>query len=347
MPDSSSEKLQNDVMLSVEDLRTHFPIKKGFFKRLVGYIKAVDGVRFEIREHETFSLVGESGCGKSTTAKSIVRAVEPRDGKIVYKQRDGRTIDIVGASHHRLRSIRQEIRMIFQDPFQSLNPRFTIVDIVGEPLKNYGIAEGAVLKEQVAELLTDVGLDPRHMGRYPHAFSGGQRQRIGLARALAMGPRLLLADEPTSALDVSVQAQILNLMQKLQNQHGLSYLFITHELGIVRHFSDRCGVMYVGHIVEMANTVDLFKEPMHPYTEALLSSAPVPNPRMASNRIVLEGDVPDPADAPPGCPFHPRCRYAKERCKEEIPPLQPIEDGSTHIVACHYATELELVGARW
>ena len=334
-------------MLSVEDLRTHFPIKKGFFKRLVGYIKAVDGVRFEIREHETFSLVGESGCGKSTTAKSIVRAVEPRDGKIVYKQRDGRTIDIVGASHHRLRSIRQEIRMIFQDPFQSLNPRFTIVDIVGEPLKNYGIAEGAVLKEQVAELLTDVGLDPRHMGRYPHAFSGGQRQRIGLARALAMGPRLLLADEPTSALDVSVQAQILNLMQKLQNQHGLSYLFITHELGIVRHFSDRCGVMYVGHIVEMANTVDLFKEPMHPYTEALLSSAPVPNPRMASNRIVLEGDVPDPADAPPGCPFHPRCRYAKERCKEEIPPLQPIEDGSTHIVACHYATELELVGARW
>ena len=343
---NASER-RGEVVLTVEDLQTHFPIRKGFFKRLAGWIKAVDGIWFDIRERETFSLVGESGCGKSTTAKSIVRVEEPTGGNIIYKTRDGGTIDVINANKPRLRTIRQEIRMIFQDPFQSLNPRFTIRDIVGEPLRNYGIAEGNVLKERVAELLEDVGLDPRYMGRYPHAFSGGQRQRVGLARALALGPRLLLADEPTSALDVSVQAQILNLMQKLQNEHGLSYLFITHELGIVRHFSDRCGVMYVGHIVEMGNTEDLFKQPLHPYTEALLSAAPVPDPRMASDRIVLQGDVPDPADAPPGCPFHPRCRYAQDRCKTDIPELVPIEEGSSRLVSCHYSGELELVGARW
>ena len=344
---SDSASGQRKVVLSVEDLQTHFPIRKGFFKRLTGWIKAVDGVRFQIREGETVSLVGESGCGKSTTAKSIVRAVEPRGGKILYTCRDGRVEDVVSVTHQRLRAVRQEVRMIFQDPFQSLNPRFTIRDIIGEPLRNYGMASGAVLKERVAELLSDVGLNPQHMGRYPHAFSGGQRQRIGLARALALGPRLLLADEPTSALDVSVQAQILNLMQKLQNEHGLSYLFITHELGIVRHFSDRCGVMYLGRIVEMGETADLFKKPLHPYTEALLSAAPVPNPRMAAERIVLEGDVPDPADAPPGCPFHTRCRYVKDRCRSEVPPLEPLEEGSAHTVACHYAAELDLKGARW
>ena len=336
-----------DTVLSIDDLRTYFPIRKGFFRRHVGWIKAVDGITFDIRERETVSLVGESGCGKSTTARSIVRAVDPTGGRVQFHARGGDILEITDVDREQLNLLRQQVRMLFQDPFQSLNPRFTVVDIVGEPLRNFGVADGQALKERVGELLEDVGLDARHMGRYPHAFSGGQRQRIGLARALTMSPRLLLADEPTSALDVSVKAQILNLMQKLQDEHGLSYLFITHELGIVRHFSDRCGVMYLGRIVEMGTTETIFREPLHPYTEALLSAAPVPNPRAKTDRIILEGDVPDPADAPPGCPFHTRCPYAEERCKQEVPPLIPIEEGSDHTVACLRAEELELRGVRW
>ena len=334
-------------VLAIDDLRTWFPIRKGFFRRHAGWIKAVDGISFEIRERETVSLVGESGCGKSTTARSIVRAVEPTGGNVRFHARDGAVLDVTDVDRDQINLLRQQVRMLFQDPFQSLNPRFTVVDIVGEPLRNFGVADGEALRERVGELLEDVGLDARHMGRYPHAFSGGQRQRIGLARALTMNPRLLLADEPTSALDVSVKAQILNLMQKLQDEHGLSYLFITHELGIVRHFSDRCGVMYLGRIVEMGTTEAIFREPLHPYTEALLSAAPVPNPRAKMDRIILQGDVPDPADAPPGCPFHTRCPYAEERCKTEAPALQPIEDGSDHTVACLRAEELELRGVRW
>ena len=335
------------TVLSIDDLRTYFPIRKGFFRRHSGWIKAVDGISLEIGERETVSLVGESGCGKSTTARSIVRAVDPTGGLVQFHARDGSVLEVTDVDRRQLNILRQQVRMLFQDPFQSLNPRFTVVDIVGEPLRNFGVADGDALRERVGELLEDVGLDARHMGRYPHAFSGGQRQRIGLARALTMSPRLLLADEPTSALDVSVKAQILNLMQKLQDEHGLSYLFITHELGIVRHFSDRCGVMYLGRIVEMGTTETIFRQPLHPYTEALLSSAPVPNPRAKTDRIILEGDVPDPADAPPGCPFHTRCPYAEERCKTEVPPLQPMEEGSDHTVACLRAEELELRGVRW
>ena len=335
------------TVLSIDDLRTYFPIRKGFFRRHSGWIKAVDGISLEIGERETVSLVGESGCGKSTTARSIVRAVDPTGGQVQFHARDGSVLEVTDVDRAQLNILRQQVRMLFQDPFQSLNPRFTVVDIVGEPLRNFGVADGDALRERVGELLEDVGLDARHMGRYPHAFSGGQRQRIGLARALTMSPRLLLADEPTSALDVSVKAQILNLMQKLQDEHGLSYLFITHELGIVRHFSDRCGVMYLGRIVEMGTTETIFRQPLHPYTEALLSAAPVPNPRAKTDRIILEGDVPDPADAPPGCPFHTRCPYAEERCKTEVPPLQPMEEGSDHTVACLRAEELELRGVRW
>ncbi len=335
------------TVLSIDDLRTYFPIRKGFFRRHSGWIKAVDGISLEIGERETVSLVGESGCGKSTTARSIVRAVDPTGGQVQFHARDGSVLEVTDVDREQLNLLRQQVRMLFQDPFQSLNPRFTVVDIIGEPLRNFGVADGEGLRERVGELLEDVGLDARHMGRYPHAFSGGQRQRIGLARALTMSPRLLLADEPTSALDVSVKAQILNLMQKLQDEHGLSYLFITHELGIVRHFSDRCGVMYLGRIVEMGTTEAIFREPLHPYTEALLSAAPVPNPRAKTDRIILEGDVPDPADAPPGCPFHTRCPYAEERCKTEVPPLQPMEEGSDHTVACLRVEELELRGVRW
>ena len=335
------------TVLSIDDLRTYFPIRKGFFRRHSGWIKAVDGISLEIGERETVSLVGESGCGKSTTARSIVRAVDPTGGQVQFHARDGSVLEVTDVGREQLNLLRQQVRMLFQDPFQSLNPRFTVVDIIGEPLRNFGVADGDALRERVGELLEDVGLDARHMGRYPHAFSGGQRQRIGLARALTMSPRLLLADEPTSALDVSVKAQILNLMQKLQDEHGLSYLFITHELGIVRHFSDRCGVMYLGRIVEMGTTEAIFREPLHPYTEALLSAAPVPNPRAKTDRIILEGDVPDPADAPPGCPFHTRCPYAEERCKTEVPPLQPMEEGSDHTVACLRVEELELRGVRW
>ena len=335
------------TVLAIDDLRTYFPIRKGFFRRHSGWIKAVDGISLEIGERETVSLVGESGCGKSTTARSIVRAVDPTGGQVQFHARDGSVLEVTDVDREQLNLLRQQVRMLFQDPFQSLNPRFTVVDIIGEPLRNFGVADGDALRERVGELLEDVGLDARHMGRYPHAFSGGQRQRIGLARALTMSPRLLLADEPTSALDVSVKAQILNLMQKLQDEHGLSYLFITHELGIVRHFSDRCGVMYLGRIVEMGTTEAIFREPLHPYTEALLSSAPVPNPRAKTDRIILEGDVPDPADAPPGCPFHTRCPYAEERCKTEVPPLQPMEEGSDHTVACLRVEELELRGVRW
>ena len=342
-----SSAAEGRPLLEVEGLRTYFPVKKGFLRRQVGWIKAVDGVSLTINQGETVSLVGESGCGKSTTARSLVRAVEPTDGRVAYTTRAGVTINVREATPEQLREVRREVRMVFQDPFQSLNPRQTILDIVGEPLRNYRVADGQALRERVGQLLVSVGLDARHMGRYPHAFSGGQRQRIGLARSLALEPRLMLADEPTSALDVSVQAQILNLMQKLQNDFGLSYLFITHELGIVRHFSDRCGVMYLGKIVETAPTRELFKTPRHPYTEALLSAAPIPNPKLKADRIVLEGDIPDPANAPPGCPFHTRCRYATAQCKTEVPALQPVAGNPDHQVSCHLVEDLELSGARW
>ena len=331
-------------VLNVEGLMTYFPVRKGFFKRVVGEVKAVDGVWFDIAPSETFALVGESGCGKSTTARSIIRAVQPTGGSVRFTLRSGAVIDTVTADRELLHEVRKQIRFVFQDPFQSLNPRLTVRDIVGEPLVNYGMARGTALKDMVANLLQQVGLDPKHLGRYPHAFSGGQRQRIGLARALALEPRMILADEPTSALDVSVQAQILNLMQQLQSDKGLAYLFITHDLHVVRHFSDRSGVMYVGELVETAPTEKLFSRPRHPYTEALLAAAPVVHPRMRHKRTSLTGDVPDPANRPPGCPFHTRCPYAKDLCGQEQPTLTPSPDDPSHHVACHFAEELNLVG---
>ena len=334
----------NNVLLRVNDLKMHFPIRRGFFNRVVGYVKAVDGINFFIREGETLGLVGESGCGKTTTGRCIVRAYEPTDGEIRYLDRNGEHIDLAKMPEDELKTYRRQIRMIFQDPYSSLNPRMTLLQIVGEPLTTNNVASGQELQDRVAELLRQVGLRPEFMQRYPHAFSGGQRQRIGVARALALEPRLMLCDEPVSALDVSVRAQILNLLQDLQDQYDLTYLFVAHDLSVVEYIADRVAVMYVGKLVEMASTEALYKNPQHPYTEALLSAVPKPDPRLRSlgKRIVLEGDVADPANPPGGCYFHPRCRYAQDVCAQEEPPLRDV--GDDHYVACHFAEELSLRG---
>jgi peptide/nickel transport system ATP-binding protein len=332
-----------NIILDVKSIKKYFPVKKGFLKRTVGYVKAVDDVDFYIREGETFGLVGESGCGKTTLGRCILRAIEPSEGEAHFKDRDGSMVDIVKLDKKRLRAIRRDIQLIFQDPYSSLNPRMTILNIVGEPLICNGIAKGEELKERVKQLMELVGLDSRHLERYPHAFSGGQRQRIGIARALATDPKFIVCDEAVSALDVSVQAQILNLLQDLQERLNLSYLFISHDLGVIQHISDRVGVMYVGKMVEMADTDELFNNPKHPYTEALLSAKPLPDPRKKANRIILSGEVANPANPPSGCYFHPRCKYATDLCKKEVPQWTEVEP--EHFVACHYAQELTLQGA--
>jgi peptide/nickel transport system ATP-binding protein len=329
-------------LLEVRGLRKFFPIRKGFLKRTVGEVRAVDDVGFQIQRGETLSLVGESGCGKTTTSRCILRALVPTTGEIRFRTVAGSVVDVATLSKSELRPLRREMQMIFQDPFSSLNPRKTLLDIVGEPLLVNGVGSRAERIGRVAELLRLVGLRPEYMRRFPHAFSGGQRQRIGIARALALHPSLVVADEPVSALDVSVQAQILNLMLDLQAELGLTYLFVAHDLSVVKHVSDRVAVMYVGRIVELAETERLFAEPRHPYTEALLSAVPKPDPRRRAQRIVLEGEVADPAHAPPGCHFHPRCRYAVDVCRTEAPRLVPIEPG--HLVACHRAADLRLRG---
>jgi peptide/nickel transport system ATP-binding protein len=330
------------VLLEVKELKKFFPIRKGFLQRVVGHVRAVDEVNFYINKGETLSLVGESGCGKTTTSRCILRALQPTAGNILYQTEAGQVIDIATIPKKRLRPLRREMQMIFQDPFSSLNPRMTLFDIVGEPLLLSGMKNRQERMDRVAELLNLVGLPPEYMRRFPHAFSGGQRQRIGIARALALSPNLVVADEPVSALDVSVQAQILNLMLDLQDELGLTYLFVAHDLSVVKHISDRVAVMYVGKIVEMAGTVPLFKNPKHPYTEALLSAVPKPDPRLRSERIVLKGDVADPANPPTGCYFHPRCNYAVDVCKTDTPPLEEVEP--KHYVACHRARELTLKG---
>jgi len=335
-------KLGDDVLLEVQDLVKHFPIRKGFLRRQTGAVKAVDGVSFFIREGETLGLVGESGCGKTTTGRCILRAIEPTSGQIYFKDKNMGRVEVVGLEKTQLKKLRQNMQMIFQDPYSSLNPRMTLLQIVGEPLLVNGVAKGKEIEDRVAELLRVVGLRPEYMVRYPHAFSGGQRQRIGVARALALNPQLIVCDEPVSALDVSIQAQILNMLQDLQEQFGLTYLFVAHDLSVVEHISDRVAVMYVGKLVESAKTEELFLNPMHPYTEALLSAVPKPDPRYKSKRIVLEGDVADPANPPPGCYFHPRCRYAIDRCKQELPLLRELKPD--HFVACHRAEELALAG---
>ena len=334
-----------DALLEVRDLRMHFPIRRGVFRRLTGWVRAVDGVTFSIREGETLGLVGESGCGKSTTGRCILRVYAPSAGEIVYRGANGKTVDLASIDESALRPFRREIRMVFQDPYSSLNPRMTLLDIVGEPLKVHRIASGRQLEERVAWLLRRVGLRPEYMRRYPHAFSGGERQRVGIARALALEPRLVVADEAVSALDVSVRAQILNLLQDLQREFNLTYLFIAHDLSVVEYLCDRVAVMYVGKLVEVASTVELYARPKHPYTEALLSAVPKPDPRLRSRgrRIILQGEVADPANPPPGCAFHTRCLYATDRCRTEEPALRDV--GGGHLAACHYAEELGLRGA--
>ncbi|HEX7549463.1 MAG TPA: oligopeptide/dipeptide ABC transporter ATP-binding protein [Candidatus Methylomirabilis sp.] len=329
-------------LLEVNGLKKFFPIRRGIMQRVVGHVRAVDDVSFFVEKGECLSLVGESGCGKTTSSRCILRAIHPTAGQILFRPEDGSVVDVAKLSKGELRPLRRQMQMIFQDPFSSLNPRRTLLDIVAEPLVANGIGNRRERLDRVAELLKLVGLRPEYMRRYPHAFSGGQRQRIGIARALALNPSLVVADEPVSALDVSVQAQILNLMLRLQDQLGLTYLFVAHDLSVVKHVSDRVAVMYVGRIVEMAPTAPLFATPKHPYTEALMSAVPKPDPRLRSQRIVLEGEVADPANPPSGCYFHPRCRYAVESCWTETPQLQEIQPG--HFVSCHRAAELSLKG---
>ncbi|MCA9836590.1 MAG: ABC transporter ATP-binding protein [Trueperaceae bacterium] len=335
-------KTKTDTLLEVQNLKMHFPIyNQGIFrKRVVNHVKAVDDVSFDIKRAEVLGLVGESGCGKTTTGRAVIRAYDPTAGKILFKDTDKGQVDLAQLSREEMRDVWKNIQMIFQDPYSSLNPRMTLEQIVGEPLKNYGILDGSALRDRVAELLRLVGLRPEYMSRYPHAFSGGQRQRIGIARALSLNPQLIVCDEPVSALDVSVQAQVLNLLKDLQGQFQLTYLFISHDLSVVRHLCDRVAVMYVGKIVEIASTDDLFNNIQHPYTEALLSSAPKPDPRARTKHVALQGEVADAANPPSGCYFHPRCRYATDKCKSDTPALREVTPN--HWASCHYAEELDL-----
>ncbi len=333
---------ENNLILKVKDLKLHFPIYRGLLQRLVGYVRAVDGVSFDLRDGEVLGLVGESGCGKTTVGRTLIRLYNPTSGEIWYNRKEGKWIDLANITQKQMKPLRREMRMIFQDPFSSLNPRLTVKDIISEPLEIHNVAHGKEAELRVAELMKAVGLNPAYMRRYPHEFSGGQRQRIGLARTLSLNPRLIVADEPVSALDVSIQAQVLNLLQELRDRLGLTLIFIAHDLSVVEHISDRVAVMYVGKIVELAETTELLRRPLHPYTEALLSAVPPPDPDIRQNRIQLQGEVPSPANPPSGCIFHPRCRYAQDICKQKIPALQEAAPG--HYVSCHFAEELHLKG---
>jgi len=323
-------------LLEVSSLVKYFPIRKGLLQREVARVHAVDDVSFAVRSGETLGLVGESGCGKSTLGRTIVRLYEPTAGKIVF---EGRDISDLGP--RALRPLRREMQMVFQDPYASLNPRKRVGSIIGDPLKIHGLGDRGERKARVQELLETVGLSPEHYNRFPHEFSGGQRQRIGVARALALHPKLVIADEPVSALDVSIQSQMLNLLEDLQDEFGLTYIFIAHDLGVVRHVSDRIAVMYLGKLVELSPAEELYQRPIMPYTEALLSAVPIPDPDLAAKRerIVLEGDVPSPINPPSGCRFHPRCRYATEICHEVEPPLT--DYGNGHLAACHHPLNVD------
>ncbi len=329
-------------LLEVQYLKKYYPITRGLLKRTVGHVRAVDNVSLTISEGQTLGLVGESGSGKTTLAHSIMRGITPTAGAVIFHDEQQGPVDVTRADTHTLRHVRRNMQMVFQDPFSSLNPRMTVFDIIAEPLQVNKIAQGKAVEARVAELLQLVGLQPEYMRRYPHAFSGGQRQRIVVARALALNPRLVLMDEPTSALDVSIQAQTLNLLKDLQSRFNLSYLFISHDLGVVEHVSDRVAVMYVGRVVEIGPTQKLYQKPQHPYTEALLSSIPKPDPTRAKRRIPITGEIPNPANPPSGCHFHPRCPYAQPVCAKESPPLREIEPGQ--FAACHFSEVLTLKG---
>jgi oligopeptide transport system ATP-binding protein len=317
------------LLLEVKHLKKHFPIKGGVFSKTIGYVYAVDDINFTLEKGETLGLVGESGCGKSTTGRTILRLIEPTDGAIYFEGQDITTLD-----KSAMRALRREMQIIFQDPYASLNPRMTVGSIIGEPLEIHKIARGSEKEERVASLLQKVGLRAEDMRKYPHEFSGGQRQRIGIARALALNPKLIVCDEPVSALDVSIQAQVINLLEDLQAEFGLSYLFIAHNLNVVEHISNRVAVMYLGQIVELASDEELYKNPQHPYTEALLSAGPIPDPTVKKKRIILEGDVPSPINPPKGCHFHTRCMYKDKICEEVEPEFKDI--GGGHWVACHF-----------
>jgi len=330
-------------LLEVQDLKKHFPIHKGMLKKAVGFVRAVDGVSFSVREGETLGLVGESGCGKTTVGRMIMGGYTPTGGHIWFRPRGKVSrVDIGSIKPKEMRPLRRYIQMVFQDPFASLNPRMTVREILAEPLVVNKAAKGKELEARVRELIEVVGLQVSHLGRYPHAFSGGQRQRISIARALALYPKLLVADEPTSALDVSVQAQIINLALEIQDRLGLAYVFISHDLGLVRHFSQRIVLMYVGKVVEYAPAQTLFDRPRHPYTEALLSNVPTTRRDIKVKKIILKGEAADPISPPRGCAFHPRCVYARAICSESEPPLREI--APEHLSACHFAESLDLTG---